>query len=128
TLLAAQPQPKGDDPRPPVVSAAGVPRPTVFVVDDERAVRDNMQELLREHGYPAEVYDGGEAFLAADLRDREGCLLVDALMPDMDGIALLERLKDGNRSLPAIMLTGHGDITMAVNAMKAGAVDFLEKP
>jgi len=128
TLLAAQPQPKGDDPRPRVVSAAGVPRPTVFVVDDERAVRDNMQELLREHGYPAEVYDGGEAFLAADLRDREGCLLVDALMPDMDGIALLERLKDGNRSLPAIMLTGHGDITMAVNAMKAGAVDFLEKP
>jgi two-component system CheB/CheR fusion protein len=128
SFLVAQPQPQGDNPRLAVVSAADVPRPTVFVVDDERAVRDGMQELLREHGYPAEAYDGGEAFLVADLPDREGCLLVDALMPGMDGIALLERLRAENRGLPAIMLTGHGDITMAVKAMKAGAADFLEKP
>ena len=128
TFLVAQSQPKDDNLGPAVVSTAGVRRPTVFVVDDERAVRDDMQELLREHGYTAEAYDGGAAFLAADLPDREGCLVVDAMMPGMDGIALLERLKDANRGLPAIMLTGHGDITMAVKAMKAGAADFLEKP
>jgi two-component system CheB/CheR fusion protein len=127
SLLAAKRRPKGECARPAAVSAGG-PRPAVFVVDDERSVRDAMQELLREHGYTAETYAGGEAFLAADRADREGCLVVDALMPGMGGIALLERLKAGNRGLPAIMLTGHGDIAMAVRAMKAGAADFLEKP
>ncbi len=104
------------------------PRPTVFVVDDDRAVCDEMRELLQEHGLTAETYASGEAFLAADRPNREGCLVVDALMPGMDGIALLEQLKAGNRGLPAIMITGHGDIAMAIRAMKAGAADFLEKP
>ena len=81
-----------------------------------------------EHGHAAEAYASGEAFLEADRPDRKGCLVVDALMPGMGGIALLERLKARNRGLPAIMITGHGDIAMAVQAMKAGAVDFLEKP
>jgi two-component system CheB/CheR fusion protein len=127
TLLAARRRPKGENARPAAVSTVS-PRPAVFVVDDERSVRDAMHELLREHGYTAETYTGGEAFLAADRVGREGCLVVDALMPGMGGIALLERLKAGNRGLPAIMLTGHGDIAMAVRAMKAGAADFLEKP
>ena len=89
---------------------------------------DDMKELLQEHGLTAETYASGEAFLAADRPNREGCLVVDALMPGMGGIALLEQLKAGNRGLPAIMITGHGDVAMAVQAMKAGAVDFLEKP
>ena len=102
--------------------------PTVFVVDDDRTIRDGLQELLREHGHAAELYASGEAFLAADRADREGCLVVDALMPGMSGIALLERLRAEDRALPAIMITGQGDIAMAVQAMKAGAADFLEKP
>jgi len=126
-FLAATQQPKSETARPAVASSGG-PLPIVFVVDDDRAVRNGMQELLEEHGHTAASYASGEAFLAADRPDREGCLVVDALMPGMGGIALLERLKAENRSLPAIMITGHGDIAMAVQAMKAGAADFLEKP
>lgn len=111
-----------------VATSSGAAQPTIFVVDDDRTLRDTMRALLREHGLTAEAYASGEAFLAADRRDRPGCLLVDAVMPGMNGIALLERLKAENRGLPAIMITGHGDISMAVLAMKAGAVDFLEKP
>jgi two-component system CheB/CheR fusion protein len=113
---------------PRAVASAGGPLPTVFVVDDDRTIRDGLQELLQEHGHTAEVYASGEAFLAADHPDREGCLVVDALMPGMGGIALLERLKAKNHGLPAIMITGQGDVAMAVQAMKAGAADFLEKP
>jgi two-component system CheB/CheR fusion protein len=127
TFLTAKPQPKGENVRHAAVSANGS-RPTVFVIDDDRTIRDTLQELLQEHGHTTEVYASGEAFLAADRRDREGCLVVDALMPGMGGIALLERLKARIHGLPAIMVTGHGDIAMAVEAMKAGAVDFLEKP
>jgi two-component system CheB/CheR fusion protein len=127
TFLTAKPQPKGENVRHAAVSANGS-RPTIFVIDDDRTIRDTLQELLQEHGHTTEVYASGEAFLAADRRDREGCLLVDALMPGMGGIALLERLKARIHGLPAIMVTGHGDIAMAVEAMKAGAVDFLEKP
>jgi two-component system CheB/CheR fusion protein len=128
SFLAAKREPKAEKAPQAVVSAGGR-RPTVFVVDDDHGARDDMQQWLREHGYPAEAYGSGEAFLAADDRpEREGCLVVDALMPGMGGIALLQRLQAENRGLPAIMLTGHGDIAMAVEAMKAGAADFLEKP
>jgi two-component system, chemotaxis family, CheB/CheR fusion protein len=128
-FLAAKQRPKsGGTARQTDLSATGGPRPTVFVVDDDRTVRDDMQELLHEHGYLAEAYASGEAFLAVDRPDRKGCLVTDALMPGMGGIALLERLKVENRGLPAIMITGHGDIAMAIQAMKAGAADFLEKP
>ncbi len=108
-------------------TAAGAPL-TVFVVDDDHNSRDDMQELLREHGYTAETYDSGEAFLAADQPDRSGCLVVDAMMPGMGGLALLESLAASGRGLPAIVITGYGDIAMAVQAMKVGAADFLEKP
>jgi two-component system CheB/CheR fusion protein len=113
---------------PPVVASAGGPLPTVFVVDDDRAMREALRELLQQHGHAAEAYASGEAFLTADRPEREGCLVVDALMPGMGGIALLERLNATHHGLPAIMITGHGDISMAVRAMKAGAADFLEKP
>src|SRR4029077_19873947 len=89
TSLTARPQPRGENLRPAAVSGNGSAasangaRPTVFVIDDDRTIRDTLQELLQEHGHTAEVYDSGEAFLAADRRDREGCLVVDALMPGM---------------------------------------------
>jgi two-component system, chemotaxis family, CheB/CheR fusion protein len=126
-FLAAKPEPKSQN-APQAVASAGGLRPTVFVVDDDRALREVLQELLQEHGHTAEAYASGEAFLAAVRPDREGCLVVDSVMPGMGGIALLERLRAKNHGLPAIMITGHGDIAMAVQAMKAGAADFLEKP
>ncbi len=121
---------------PPAVKAstrqpapAGGPRlPTVFVVDDDSAVRDAMRDLLQQDGRTVELYASSEAFLAAYHPGREGCLLVDARMPGMGGLQLLRRLKSEGTRLPAIMITGQGDVPMAVEAMHAGAADFIEKP
>ena len=101
---------------------------TVFVVDDDRAIREAMRELLNENGYAVEVFADGQTFLAAYRPGRKGCLLVDVLMPGMSGVELIERLKREGHQLPAIMITGSGAVPMAVQAMKAGAVDFIEKP
>ena len=101
---------------------------TVFVVDDDRAIREAMRDLLHENGYAVELFADGPAFLEAYRPGREGCLLVDALMPGMSGIELIERLKAEGHQLPAIVITGNGAVPMAVQAMKAGAVDFIEKP
>ena len=101
---------------------------TVFVVDDDRAIREAMRDLLQENGYAVELFADGPAFLEAYRPGREGCLLVDALMPGMSGIELIERLKAEGHQLPAIVITGNGAVPMAVQAMKAGAVDFIEKP
>jgi len=103
-------------------------RPTIFVVDDERPVREAMRGLLQEEGWAVEVYSSGEAFLQAYRPGREGCLVVDSRMPRMSGLELLERLKTGVGGPPAIMITGHADIRLAVRAMKTGAMAFLEKP
>jgi two-component system, chemotaxis family, CheB/CheR fusion protein len=103
-------------------------RSTVFVVDDDRAIREAMRELLNENGYAVEVFADGQTFLAAYRPGRKGCLLVDVLMPGMSGVELIERLKREGHELPAIMITGSGAVPMAVQAMKAGAVDFIEKP
>jgi two-component system, chemotaxis family, CheB/CheR fusion protein len=103
-------------------------RPTIFVVDDEGAVREAMRALLEEEVWAVEVYASGEAFLDAYRPGREGCLVVDARMPRMSGLDLLERLKTEGARPPAIMITGHADIRLAVRAMKAGALAFLEKP
>ena len=102
--------------------------PTVFVVDDDASVRDAVGETLRERGYATQLCASGEAFLDIYQRDQTGCLVVDARLPGMDGLALIGRLKKDSIHLPAIMITGYGDVPMAVEAMKAGAVDFLEKP
>ena len=101
---------------------------TVFVVDDNRAVRETMRDLLRAHGYTVQAFPDGEAFFAAYRRGQEGCVLVDALMPGMSGVDLIERLEAHGHELPAIVITGNGAVPMAVQAMKAGAVDFIEKP
>jgi len=108
----------GDSPRAPIM----------FVVDDDGAVREAMRDLLQEDGRTVEIYASSEAFLAAYRPGREGCLLVDAQMPGMGGLALLQRLHSEGTRLPAIMITGQGDVPMAVEAMKAGAADFIEKP
>jgi two-component system CheB/CheR fusion protein len=101
---------------------------TVFVVDDNRAVREAMRDLLRENGYAVQVFADGAAFFEAYRPGQEGCVLVDALMPGMSGVDLIKRLKAHGHELPAIVITGNGAVAMAVQAMKAGAVDFIEKP
>jgi two-component system CheB/CheR fusion protein len=101
---------------------------TVFVVDDNRAVREAMRDLLRANGYAVQAYTDGQAFFADYRPGQEGCVLVDALMPGMTGVELIERLKAHGHELPAIVITGNGAVPMAVQAMKAGAVDFIEKP
>jgi FixJ family two-component response regulator len=101
---------------------------TVFIVDDNRAVRETICDVLRANGYFTRDFADGFAFLKAYSIDHAGCLLVDACMPAMDGFQLMERLSGSPGAPQAIMMTGHGDIKMAVKAMKAGALDFLEKP
>jgi len=102
--------------------------PTVFVVDDDPAVGDSIRLLLRSVGLRSEVYLSGDEFLAAYEADRPGCLVLDIRMPGMSGIEVQERLRELGSTLPIIFVTAHGDVPMAVDAMKAGALDFLEKP
>jgi two-component system CheB/CheR fusion protein len=122
-LLATEPRPQAKTP----ASEAGS-RPTVFVVDDDAAVRTSLMAVLADDGLQAEAFADGEAFLKSYHNGAEGCLLVDAYMPGMSGIDLLERLKKDGHHLPALMITGQSDVHMAVTAMKAGALDFIEKP
>jgi len=100
----------------------------IFVVDDDSTVREALRDLLEADGKAVEVFESCEAFLDVYRSGGQGCLLIDARLPGMDGLELLQRLKGERHRLPAIMITGHGDVPMAVRAMKAGAVDFIEKP
>ena len=102
--------------------------PTIFVVDDDSLVREAMSGLFRKEGWSVEAYSNGSAFLEAYRPGREGCLVLDARMPGMSGLELLDYLKAAGSGMPTIMITGQADIRMAVRAMKAGAVGFLEKP
>ena len=102
--------------------------PIIFVVDDDATLRAMLRGVLETNGYRVEDYAGGDAFLAAYRPGQEGCLLVDAAMPGMDGLEVLRRLTAAGHSLPGIVITGHGDVAMAVAAMKAGALDFIKKP
>jgi two-component system CheB/CheR fusion protein len=122
--------------RQPTVQA-GPPRPeskdrtqasTIFVVDDDSSVREAMRELLEEEGWSVEVYSSGEVFLGAYRPGREGCLVVNARMPRMGGLELLERVKTERGGPPVIMIADRADIRLAVRAIKAGAMAFLEKP
>lgn len=101
---------------------------TIFVVDDDDAIRDSLAILLATAGYSAKLYASARAFLERDMSAEPGCLLVDVRMPDMDGLELQDELIKRKVSLPVIVMTGHADVPLAVRAMKAGAVDFLEKP
>jgi two-component system, LuxR family, response regulator FixJ len=100
----------------------------VHIVDDDEAVRQSLAFLLSTAGVPVRVYDSATSFLDALPSLQSGCLITDVRMPDMTGIELLQRLKAKSIDLPVIVITGHGDIPLAVEAMKSGAIDFIEKP
>ncbi len=102
--------------------------PTVYIVDDDAHVRDAIGAVIAADGGTPMTFANGEAFLAAYRPGRGDCLLIDAYLPGMNGIALLANLRDAGHLLPAIMITGNSDVAMAVQAMKAGATDFIEKP
>jgi two-component system response regulator FixJ len=101
---------------------------TVHVVDDEEAVRKSLAFLLTMSGFTVRVHESATGFLAAAPAIRNGCLITDLRMPDMSGVELLRNLKSADLRIPSIVITGHGDVPMAVEAMKAGALDFIEKP
>jgi two-component system response regulator FixJ len=101
---------------------------TIFVVDDEPAVRDSLQVLLGTYGFAVETYATAASFLDRADAHRPGCLVADVRMPGMTGIELQRELTRRGNSMPVIVITGHGDVPMAVDALKAGAMDFLEKP
>lgn len=104
------------------------PSSVIYVIDDDPDIRAALRTALGGVGRVVEDYESGEAFLAAYHPERKGCLLIDAGLPGMSGLDLLRRLGDEGHNLPSIMITGNGDIQTAVTAMKAGAVDFIEKP
>src|SRR5690349_19734504 len=101
---------------------------TVFVVDDDSAVRSAIRLLLKSVGLPVVTFDSAQTFLDSYEADAAGCVLLDVRMPGMSGPALQEELALGGSILPVIFITGHGDISMAVEAMQHGAFDFVEKP
>jgi FixJ family two-component response regulator len=101
---------------------------TVFIVDDDAAVRDSIAELVESVGLASEDYASALAFLEAFEPERRGCVVLDVRMAEMSGLTLQKRLNARAIRIPVIVLTGHGDVPMAVEAMKAGAVDFLQKP
>src|SRR5271169_1889483 len=100
----------------------------IYVVDDDEAVRDSLSQLLEARGYTVRSFATAPEFLAAAPALRPGCLIADIRMPDMDGLELQRRLIERACRFPLIVITGHGDVPLAVRAMKAGAVDFIEKP
>ena len=100
----------------------------VHIVDDDEAVRQSLAFLLSSTGLAVRLYDSATAFLAGLASVKGGCLITDMRMPDMTGLELLHQLRAKACGLPAIVITGHGDVALAVEAMKAGAVDFIEKP
>jgi len=100
----------------------------IHIVDDEEAIRRSASFLLKTSGYTVETWPSGVAFLKEVRHAGPGCILLDVRMPEMDGLEVQQRLTESGVTMPVIILTGHGDISIAVRAMKAGAVDFLEKP
>ncbi len=102
--------------------------PVVWVVDDDEAMRSSLKWLIESVGMRVESFDSADAFLRDHYPGRFGCLLLDVRMPGMSGLDLLEYLERERMMPPTIIITGHGDVPMAVRAMKAGAVDFIEKP
>jgi FixJ family two-component response regulator len=102
--------------------------PVVYVVDDEPAVLKSLERLLRSAGYDVKTFASAFEFLDFQQPDVHGCLVLDVRMPELDGLELQERLAEREIAFPVVFITGHGTVPMSVRAMKAGAVDFLQKP
>ena len=103
-------------------------RRLVHIVDDEDAIRRSASFMLKTSGFDVQTWPSGVAFLKEARTVPVGCILLDVRMPEMDGLEVQQVLKDQGIGMPVIVLTGHGDVNVAVTAMKAGAVDFIEKP
>jgi two-component system CheB/CheR fusion protein len=126
-LLISPPARESRAPHPPKAAAKLGP-PVIFVVDDDGEVRDAVRAVLEDDGKIVEDFPTCEEFLATWRPGREGCVVIDAYLPGMSGLELLRRMKDAGHNLPSIMITGNSDVAIAVEAMKAGASDFIEKP
>ena len=103
-------------------------QPTVFVVDDDQAMRNSLKWLIESVAMQVETFDSADAFIRSYYPGRSGCLLLDVRMPGMSGLELQEYLVGNQIAIPVIIITGHADVPMAVRAMKSGAIDFIEKP
>lgn len=103
-------------------------RPTVYVVDDDASIRESLSSLIRSAGMAVETFASPLDFLGRESLDDLACVVLDVRMPGLDGLALQEKLAEKGREIPIIFITGHGDVPLAVRAMKAGAIDFLNKP
>ncbi|KKW90665.1 response regulator FixJ [Sphingobium chungbukense] len=100
----------------------------IYVVDDDEAIRRSLSFMLKTSGFAVRLFEGGTSFLKEAAGLPPGCVLLDVRMPDIDGLAVQQELRARGVMLPVVIMTGHGDIDMAVTAMKAGASDFIEKP
>jgi two-component system response regulator FixJ len=100
----------------------------IHLVDDDEAIRRSVGFMLKTSGYHVRTYDSGVEFLKGAPNLEAGCILLDVRMPGMDGLEVQAALRDKGVTLPVVIMTGHGDVSLAVQAMKAGAVDFIEKP
>lgn len=116
------------DPTPASAAAAPLPDPTVFVVDDDPALLRLIRKLLETSGRRVETFTSATEFLESYQGERAGCLVLDVRMPGMSGLALQERLATDEIALPILIVTGYGDVPVAVQAMRQGAFDFIEKP
>jgi len=112
----------------PSMSDQTAEKSTVYIVDDDQAIRHAMELLMRSVGLDYEIFHSGDDFLTRHSNDRAGCLVLDIRMPGLGGLELQEKLLELGSTLPIIFITGHGDVPMAVEAMQKGAVDFIQKP
>ncbi len=104
------------------------PEAKIYIVDDDKAFRDSLRWLLESNGYQIESFASAKEFLESFISGKPGCLVLDIRMPEMTGLELQEKLNKKGVHIPVIFVTGHGDIPMAVSAVKQGAMDFIEKP
>lgn len=111
-----------------MTTASNTSTPIVYVVDDDASVRESLSSLIRSAGMAVEVFASPFDFLARETLSDYSCVVLDVRMPGLDGLALQENMAEAGADMPIIFITGHGDVPLAVRAMKAGAVDFLNKP
>lgn len=127
-LLEQAARTRSASPASPEPTPASCERQTIYVVDDDAGLRETIREVLQEAGHDVSIFASGEAFLAEHAASHVGCLLVDAVLPGLGGVEVIARIRAGGSEMPAIVMTGNGAVPMAVAAMKAGAMDFIEKP